>query len=111
MAKRHQVFFTPPESIEVEIAEGLVYNKLAPTKSIQQKITNAINSAESADTEDADPDEVVELFGEIYDLLLRPAGGNKKKASTFIKEQWNNDAMTLEQISEHLERLGEIRPT
>lgn len=105
-----KVHFGSTAAVEVEIAEGLTYNKLAPTRSVQRKINAAIDAADTAEVA-GDDDAVIAAFADVYDYMLKPCGTNRKKASTFIKEQWQSDQLTFPQIFEHLEELGQIRPT
>lgn len=109
MSEPVKVYFEAPAAVEVEIAPGMTYNKIAPTKSVQRKIAEVFAAADSVD--DSDTEAGVNLLAQMYDLLLKPCGANKKKASTFIKAQWDADAIATPEIIEHLERLGDVRPT
>lgn len=101
-----------PPGAEVEIAEGLTYTKVTVTKSIQRKL--AALDAKQIET-DFENDEAVEslidYFASVYDVILKPLAPNRKKASTFIREQWDSDALSIDQIADHLTHLAEVRPT
>src|SRR4051794_28630823 len=46
---------------------------------------------EAAEREEA---ELVDKFGELFDLKLTPIEGNRKKASTLLRQKWEKDELT-----------------
>lgn len=100
------------EGAEVEIAEGMTYTKVTVTKSIQLKIAELDKRTADADFDDVGSvDSLVPYYCELYDLILKPLAPNRKKASTFVREQWDGDEISIVDLIDHAMRLAEVRPT
>jgi hypothetical protein len=101
-----------PEAVEVDLWGALFYTQRV-TRTRQKALAELEAKARELDeSENTDTDTLVELYGQILDQLLEPETGKRKKASAHITERWKADDLTIPELEDFIERLGEAnRPT
>jgi hypothetical protein len=96
-------------SVDVDLW-GKKFETVPPTRSVLQQI--AALEGKLREIPDDQTDDLVELLAQIIDLRLKPAGQGRKTASACILEKWNADELTVGQLIDFSEAVGDAdRPT
>lgn len=89
------------DPIEVEYDDKHTYVTVDLTRSQKKKVGEKQIALLMAD----DDDELIELWGEFFDLILAPVGDNKTKLSTLLKKDWKADKLEIDMPDAFMDRL------
>lgn len=96
-------------SVEVDLW-GKTFNTVPATRSVEKKIAEL--EGQLSQLNDDQSDEIVALTAQVIDLRLKPAGQARKRAGELVVEKWNSDELTLSQLLDFVNALGDAdRPT
>lgn len=96
-------------SVDVDLW-GKVFETVPATRTVYAAITALEHKLD--EIPDDQLDDQVAVIAEILDQRLKPAGQGRKKASEIVVEKWAADELTIAQLYDFAERLGEAdRPT
>lgn len=88
---------------------GSPFVTVAATKTVRQQADGLDAELEQVGEDD---EKAIDVFGRILDVRLKPKGNGRKKPSQLLREKWDADQVTVEQIVSFLEALGDTdRPT
>lgn len=88
---------------------GAPFVTVPATKTVRQQAAGLELELEQVG---ADDEKAIDVFGKILDLRLAPKGQGRKKPSQILREKWDADQVTVDQLSVFLESLGNAdRPT
>ena len=85
---------TPIERTEVEL-----WDRLFLTAPFTRSTAQRVSELEARLTEATTDDDAIALFGELLDVVLEPAAGQRKTASAILLARWQADELELAQIS------------
>lgn len=105
------------DTVEADVF-GRIYELRAVTRSVEEKLRAVADKAGDQDVDDMDGDAFVAYVGEVFDVLLKPAGpDNRTLASKAVLDAWKGEKVTRSGIWEFLTDLqrngtgGDERPT
>jgi hypothetical protein len=95
-------------SVDVDLW-GKAFETVPPVRSVSLKLEELQRQFNDVDD---DGDKIVDLTAQILDLKLKPAGNGRKNAGDLVREKWQADELTLNQLLDFLNAIGEAdRPT
>lgn len=101
------------EPVEVDLWAddgGALYNTKPVTRSVSQKVQEIQGKA--AELPDDADDAAVELLAQVFDALLVPANGGRKKPSAVVMAKWKADKVSQPELFAFVDNLTEAsRPT
>lgn len=86
---------------------GTPFVTVAATKTVRQQANGLDVELEQVGEDD---EKAIDLFGRILDLRLKPKANGRKKPSQLLREKWDADQVTIDQIGAFLEALGDADP-
>jgi hypothetical protein len=100
------------EPVEVDFWGSLFETRAMPrslarkARVIATKIDVLLNSEpDDEETAAREEEELIALYGELFDLKLVASKGGKRKASALLKQKWASDDLTGEGLAAFLARL------
>jgi hypothetical protein len=101
------------EPVEVDLWSdkgGAVFAVVEITKPLQDKVNELQRSAN--DVADEDQDQALAFIAQMFDAVLRPIDGGRRKASIVVMARWKDGKASVGTLYELLRQIGEAgRPT
>lgn len=107
------------DTVEADVF-GRIYELRQVTRSVEEKLRAIAGEAGDKDVDDMDGDAFIAYVGEVFDVLLKPAGpDNRTAASKALLDAWKGEKVTRAGVWEFLTDLqrngngagGDERPT
>jgi hypothetical protein len=112
------------DEINVDI-EGDLFKLRQATRSVEEKFRSKmrdleakegeqVEGADDAEKEAAVTAEMLDLYGDLLDIWLEPAGESKTRAKTVVKRAYKADQIGFSHLEELVRQIGEAgqrRPT